>query len=107
MLLPVTQLKRKQGVDFVGVAAGMNALLRPALYDAHHPIVNLDRLDEPATQTVTVVGPICESGDVLARERRLPVCEEGDVLLLAQAGAYGAVMANTYNRRPLLPEVIL
>lgn len=107
LLLPVTQVKEKQGVHFVGVAAGMNALLRPALYDAFHPIVNLSRLDVPPDRTVTVVGPICESGDILGRERRLPVCAEGDLLLLAQAGAYGAVMASTYNRRPRLSEVIL
>ncbi len=107
LLLPVTQVKEKQGVHFVGVAAGMNALLRPALYDAFHPIVNLSRLDDSAERTVTIVGPICESGDILGRERRLPVCVEGDLLLLSQAGAYGAVMASTYNRRPRLPEVIL
>lgn len=107
LLAKVTQVKEKHGVRFVGISAGMNALLRPALYDAVHPIVNLSRLHEPATETVTIVGPICESGDVLGRERRLPACVEGDVILIAQAGAYGAVMANRYNRRPLVNEVLL
>ncbi len=107
LLTRVTQTKLKHGVRFVGVDAGMNALLRPALYDAVHPIANLTRLDEPATETVTVVGPICESGDVLGRERRLPASVEGDIIAIAQAGAYGAVMANRYNRRPLIAEVLL
>ena len=107
LLARVTQVKDKHGVRFVGIEAGMNALLRPALYDAVHPIVNLSRLGQPATDTVTVVGPICESGDVLGRERRMPAAAEGDVILIAQAGAYGAVMGNRYNRRPLIAEVVL
>jgi len=85
----------------------MNSLIRPALYGAYHEIVNLTRLDAPATQTVDVVGPICETGDVLGHGRRLPDTREGDVLLIAQAGAYGAVMSSHYNRRPPVREVFL
>ncbi|HEY2394759.1 MAG TPA: bifunctional aspartate kinase/diaminopimelate decarboxylase [Rudaea sp.] len=103
----VTQLKRKGDVRYVGIDCGMNSLIRPALYEAWHEIVNLTRLGEPATELVQVVGPICESGDVLGSNRRLPPTQEGDVLLIAQAGAYGAVMASHYNLRAPAAEIVL
>ena len=107
LLARVTQVKRKGAIRYVGVDAGMNSLLRPALYEAWHPIVNLDRLDEPSTHMVQVVGPICETGDVLGANRRLPECREGDVILIGVAGAYGAVMASHYNLRAPAGEVVL
>lgn len=107
LLARVTQTKRKGGMHYVGIDAGMNSLIRPALYDAWHEIVNLSRLDEPAAAMVQIVGPICESGDVLGANRRLPECREGDVLLIAQGGAYGAVMASRYNLREPATEVVL
>ena len=85
----------------------MNALIRPSLYDAYHDIVNLTRIDEPATETATVVGPICETGDTLGRDRLLPTCRENDVMLLANAGAYGRVMSSQYNLRPVPPEIVI
>jgi bifunctional diaminopimelate decarboxylase / aspartate kinase len=108
LLLRATQVVEKDGVRRVGADAGMNAILRPALYEAWHDIVNLTRADAPADAAFDVVGPICESGDVLGRQRLLPAATaEGDVLLLADAGAYGHVMANTYNLRPLPAEDVL
>jgi diaminopimelate decarboxylase/aspartate kinase len=107
LLARVTQTKRKGSVHYVGIDAGMNSLIRPALYEAWHEIVNLTRLDEPAATMVQVVGPICESGDVLGSNRRLPECHEGDVMLIAQAGAYGATMASRYNLREPAREVVL
>jgi bifunctional diaminopimelate decarboxylase / aspartate kinase len=107
LLTRVTQLKQKGGVRFVGVATGMNSLIRPALYGSHHEIVNLTRLDAPATELVSVVGPICESADVLGHDRLLPVTHEGDVLLIANAGAYGHVMSSHYNLRAPAEELIL
>jgi diaminopimelate decarboxylase/aspartate kinase len=107
LLARVTQLKQKGGVRFVGVATGMNSLIRPALYGSHHEIVNLTRLDEPATELVNVVGPICESADVLGHDRLLPVTHEGDVLLIANAGAYGHAMSSFYNLRAPAEELIL
>jgi diaminopimelate decarboxylase/aspartate kinase len=107
LLARVTQTKGKGRRRYVGIATGMNSLIRPALYDARHQVVNLTRLDEPAVQTCTVVGPICESGDVLARDCALPRCEEGDVLLIAGAGAYGYAMSSHYNLRPPAPEMVL
>jgi len=107
LLARVTQVKRKGLVRYVGIDAGMNSLIRPALYEAWHEIVNLTRLDEAGGDLVQIVGPICESGDVLGANRRLPECREGDVILIAQAGAYGAVMASHYNLREPAAEVVL
>lgn len=107
LLARVTQTKGKGRKRYVGIATGMNSLIRPALYGAWHEIVNLSRLDEPASQTCTVVGPICESGDELGADRELPRCEEGDVLLIAEAGAYGHAMASHYNLRAPAPELLV
>jgi diaminopimelate decarboxylase/aspartate kinase len=107
LLARVTQLKSKGSVRFVGVATGMNSFIRPALYGAYHEIVNLSRADEPATELVNIVGPVCESADVLGHDRLLPVTREGDVLLIANAGAYGSAMSSQYNLRPPAPEVFL
>jgi diaminopimelate decarboxylase/aspartate kinase len=107
LLTRVTQQKGKSALRYLGVDTGMNSLIRPALYDAWHEIVNLTRLDEPATELYQVVGPICESGDVLGTDRRLPAAHEGDVMLIAQAGAYGKVMSSPYNLRDEAQEIIL
>jgi diaminopimelate decarboxylase/aspartate kinase len=103
----VTQTKSKGTQHFVGTNAGMNSLIRPALYGSYHEIVNLSRLDEPPALTADVVGPICETGDVIGHSRRLPETEEGDVLLVAKTGAYGASMSMHYNLRPPADEVVL
>jgi diaminopimelate decarboxylase/aspartate kinase len=105
LLARVTQTKTKGEQRYVGVATGMNSLIRPALYGAHHEIVNLTRIDAPATELVNVVGPICETGDVLGHDRLLPPTGEGDVLLIATAGAYGRVMSSSYNLRPPAEEL--
>src|SRR5690606_19693908 len=107
LLATVTQLKGKGEVRYVGVATGMNSLIRPALYGAHHEILNLTRLDEAASEVVNVVGPICETGDQLGVDRLLPPSKEGDVLLVATAGAYGRAMSSTYNLREPAVEVVL
>lgn len=107
LLARVTQLKGKGTVRYVGVATGMNSLLRPALYDSHHEIVNLTRLDDPAELRCTVVGPICESGDVLGHDRLLPPTVEDDILLIADTGAYGHVMGSSYNLRAPAEELII
>ena len=108
LLLAVTQVVEKEGIRRIGVDGGMNALLRPALYEAWHGIHNLTRLDDVARATFDVVGPICESGDVLGQQRQLPAAtSEGDVLLISDTGAYGMAMANTYNLRPLPTEDVI
>jgi len=103
----VTQCKGKGEVQYVGIATGMNSLIRPALYGAHHEIVNLTRLGDAATQTVNVVGPICESGDQLGLDRLLPRTIEGDVLLIGNTGAYGRSMSSHYNLREPAVEVVI
>jgi diaminopimelate decarboxylase/aspartate kinase len=107
LLARVTQTKGKGAVQYAGVATGMNSLIRPALYGAYHEIVNLTRLGDPATQTYEVVGPICETGDILGHDRMLPPTIEGDVLLIATAGAYGHAMSSRYNLREPAEELLL
>jgi diaminopimelate decarboxylase/aspartate kinase len=107
LLARVTQVKRKGEITYVGLETGMNSLIRPPLYGAYHPIVNLSRLDEHPAWIAHIVGPICETGDILGRSRRLPPTAEGDVLLIANAGAYGRVMSSRYNLREPAGEVVL
>ena len=103
-------LYRKDTGDkkFVVVDAGMNDLIRPALYDSYHEIRPVDetRLGGPM-ENVDVVGPVCESGDFLAKDRELAASEEGDLLAVMSAGAYGFVMASNYNTRPRAVEVLV
>jgi diaminopimelate decarboxylase len=93
---------------FVIVDAAMNDLIRPSLYDAWHEIRPVDeaRLGGPV-ETVDVVGPVCESGDFLARDRELAAAEEGDLLAVMSAGAYGFAMSSNYNTRPRAVEVLV
>ena len=108
LLASVTQVVEKDGVRRIGLDAGMNALIRPALYDAWHEIVNLSRYHEPDGAPADIVGPICESSDVLGQRRRLPdATAENDVVLIAHAGAYGFSMANRYNQRALPAEEVI
>ncbi len=107
LLVTVTQVRDKNGLRYIGLATGMNSLVRPALYGAWHGIHNLSRLDQPPAGYAHVVGPICETGDVLGRDRLLPSTEPGDVLLIANCGAYGAVMASRYNLREPAGEIAL
>ena len=107
LLSRVTQTKGKGDMRYIGIGTGMNALIRPALYGAYHEIVNLSRVHDAATESVTVVGPICETGDKLGSDRLLPPTEENDVILIANAGAYGRVMSSSYNLREVPPEITI
>jgi diaminopimelate decarboxylase len=102
LLTEVNTVKPAGEGVLAGVDAGMTDLLRPALYDAFHPVTSFA---ERETATVTVVGPICESTDVLARERTLPAPARGDILAIGMTGAYGIEMASQYNSRPRAPVV--
>ncbi|HET6522106.1 MAG TPA: hypothetical protein VFG47_20125, partial [Geminicoccaceae bacterium] len=96
------------GRAFVVLDAGMNNLVRPAMYGAYHGIVPVAEPPPGAPlEEVAVVGPICESSDVFARDRALPPLEAGDLVALTGAGAYGAVMASDYNSRPAAAEVLV
>ena len=98
----------KKGVDrqFIILDAGMNDLIRPALYGAHHKIENLTAPAGAPIETYDVVGPICESSDTFGKDERIPLTKRGDLIALRSAGAYGESMGSTYNIRPL-PESVL
>ena len=104
----VLYLKRGEAKTFVIVDAGMNDLIRPTLYEAHHEIQPVIEPSSDARHlTADVVGPVCESGDFLALGRDIVEARPGDLLAVMTAGAYGAVQAGTYNTRPLIPEVLV
>jgi diaminopimelate decarboxylase len=104
----VIYVKRGDAKTFLIVDAGMNDLIRPALYDSHHEIVPL-REPEPGAERIKydVVGPVCETSDLFAAARPLPELKSGDLVAIQSAGAYGAVMASSYNARPPAPEVLV
>jgi len=106
LLTKVLYRKHAGGKDFVIVDAGMTDFVRPSHYNAHHEIVPL-KDGRRGEETVSVVGPICESGDFLALDRKLPVVMPGEALAVLGTGAYGFVMSSTYNQRPRPPEVVV
>lgn len=118
----VIGLKQSPHRHFAMVDAGMNDLMRPALYDAYHEIVPVKKSLVSSRQSLEncasdqrlatsdyfdVVGPVCESSDIFGKDRSLPAVKEGDLLVFRSCGAYGASMSNTYNARPLVPEVLV
>jgi diaminopimelate decarboxylase len=104
----VTRVEYVKEADktFVIVDAAMNDLIRPTLYEAEHDVQPVRHSNLPPI-TADIVGPVCETGDYLALGRKMPGVAEGDLLAIMSAGAYGAVMASTYNSRPLVPEVLV
>jgi diaminopimelate decarboxylase len=107
LLTRIVDVKHFEGErTFVVLDAGMTELLRPALYGAYHRIEPL-RVRDGEPVVADIVGPVCESTDTFGRDRLLPPVEVGDVMIVRDAGAYGAVMASTYLRRPLPPEVLV
>ncbi|MEE2654667.1 MAG: diaminopimelate decarboxylase [Pseudomonadota bacterium] len=107
LVTSVIQVKETDNKRFVVVDAAMNDLIRPALYNAVHHVQTAINLKGNDTFITELVGPICETGDVLARNVQLPALVENDLLYLKSAGAYGAVMASSYNSRLLVPEIMV
>jgi diaminopimelate decarboxylase len=105
LLTRVVYRKKSGEKDFIVADAGMNDLLRPSLYDAHHEVRSVD--ENGSVANADLVGPVCESGDYLARDRELPDAREGDLLAIMCAGAYGFSMASNYNSRPRPAEVLV
>jgi diaminopimelate decarboxylase len=101
----VTYVKDGEARKFLILDAGMNDLIRPAMYDAHHEIVSVR--EGAGGSLYDVVGPVCESSDLFGRDRRLPQMKDGDLVAILTAGAYGAVMASAYNARPPAAEVLV
>ena len=92
---------------FANVDAGFNLLIRPVMYDAYHEVIVANKADAPLTTEYTVTGPICESGDILAQDRKLPPLAAGDIIAVLDAGAYGFAMSSQYNSRPRCAEVLI
>ena len=107
LMAKVTQTKVKGSSGYIGLETGMNSLIRPALYGAWHNIVNLTRIEEPTDITATIVGPMCETGDILGVDRKVPISFANDVFLIANSGAYGFSMASRYNLREPAQEIFL
>ena len=108
ILASVIYLKEAGGRRFLVLDSGMQTLIRPAMYDAHHPVLPVREATRDAEALpMDVVGPICESSDVLGRDRPLPPLGAGDLVAITGAGAYGAVMASNYNSRPSPAEVLV
>jgi diaminopimelate decarboxylase len=104
----VQYVKRGEAKTFIIVDAGMNDLIRPTLYEAHHEIWPVRQAEVGAPRIIAdVVGPVCESGDFLALDRPIPEPRPGELIAVMTAGAYGAVQAGTYNTRALIPEVLV
>ncbi|MEM2272673.1 MAG: diaminopimelate decarboxylase [Candidatus Bathyarchaeia archaeon] len=107
LLTRVNTIKTTPFRKFIGVDAGFNLLIRPVMYGAYHHIVVANKLNEPEKEVYDIAGPLCESGDILARDRLLPEVHEGDLLAILNAGAYGFVMSSQYNSRPRCAEIIV
>ncbi|MFA5094418.1 MAG: diaminopimelate decarboxylase [Candidatus Omnitrophota bacterium] len=107
MVAKVTYVKKTRSKNFVIVDAAMNDLLRPSLYEAYHEVLPVIRRPVRGKITADVVGPICESGDVLARDRKLPEFRPGELIAVMGAGAYGFTMSSNYNSRPRSAEVMV
>ena len=122
LLTRVRYIKKTGAKKFAIVDAGMNDLIRPALYQSYHEIVPVCRasvsdasqnsimstsMSKITTEKIDIVGPVCESGDFFALDREMPALHEGDLLAIMSAGAYGFVMASNYNSRPLPAEALV
>ena len=107
LVTSVIQIKETKTKRFVVVDAAMNDLIRPTLYDAFHAVAPVNENKRNNKQNADIVGPVCETGDILARNAKLPAMYENDLLFFRSAGAYGAVMASSYNSRLLIPEVMV
>ena len=107
LLTRVLYIKDTGTKKFAIVDAAMNDLLRPSLYEAHHDILPVQTIPNAAEHVFDVVGPICESGDFLARDRPMPAVKQGDLLAVMSAGAYAFTMASNYNSRPRVPEILV
>jgi diaminopimelate decarboxylase len=107
LLTRTIYVKTGENRTFYILDAAMNDLARPAMYDAYHGIVPVVEPAEDTRVVADFVGPVCESSDVFAKDRKTAPLEAGDLVAIKSAGAYGAVMASTYNSRPLVPEVLV
>ncbi|CAD6493818.1 MAG: Diaminopimelate decarboxylase [Candidatus Argoarchaeum ethanivorans] len=107
VLLTTVNMVKEAHKNFVGVDAGFNLLVRPAMYDSYHHVLVANKADLNSERLYTIAGPVCESGDILASDRELPTVEKGDLIAVLDTGAYGFSMSSQYNGRPRAPEVLV
>ncbi|MCL1965710.1 MAG: diaminopimelate decarboxylase [Candidatus Bathyarchaeota archaeon] len=107
LLTAVNTVKITPHRNFIGVDSGFNTLIRPAMYGSYHHILIANKLNSQNEVTFDIVGPLCESGDILAKDRELPQIVEGDILAILNAGAYGFSMSSQYNSRPRAAEIMI
>jgi diaminopimelate decarboxylase len=107
LLTAVNTVKITPHRNFIGVDSGFNTLIRPAMYGSYHHILIANKLNSKNEATFDIVGPLCESGDILAKDRELPQIVEGDILAILNAGAYGFSMSSQYNSRPRAAEIMI
>jgi diaminopimelate decarboxylase/aspartate kinase len=107
LMTTLTQLKTKSGQNFVGLNTGMNSLVRTAMYNAIHPVINFTQQKEPHDTVFKVVGPICESGDQFGTHKLPRTSKEGDHICILNTGAYGATMSSAYNLRQPAKEIVI
>ncbi|MBC7131209.1 diaminopimelate decarboxylase [Candidatus Bathyarchaeota archaeon] len=107
LLTKVNTIKETPYKKFAGIDAGFNTLIRPVMYGSYHHIIVANKLNEKPTEKYDIAGPLCESGDILAKDRLLPILSEGDTLAILNAGAYGYSMSSNYNSRPRPAEVLV
>jgi diaminopimelate decarboxylase len=107
ILSEVNTIKQTVSKNYIGIDAGFNNLIRPTMYGSYHEMVVANKMTEEPAKIYEIAGPICETGDVLARDRHLPQIEEGDIIAILDAGAYGFTMASNYNARPYAAEILV
>lgn len=107
VLLTTVNTMKEADKKFVGVDAGFNLMIRPAMYDSYQHVVVANKADVPAKDIYSIAGPICETGDILAHDRELPEIEKDDVIAILDAGAYGFSMSSQYNGRVRCAEVLV
>ena len=107
LITKIIYIKKSNGKSFVILDAGMNNLMRPALYDAYHKIIPLRKTNKFIKGNIEFVGPICESSDKFLKEKKFPKIKEGDCVGLANVGAYGMSLSSNYNTRPIVAEIMV
>jgi len=107
LLTRCVDVKKSGMINYIGVDAGFNTLIRPAFYGSYHHVAIANKFNKAGSGKYDVVGPICESGDVLAKDRALPAPDEGDIIAVYNCGAYSFAMSSTYNSRPRCREVLI
>ena len=107
LVTKIIYIKKGNGKKFIVLDAGMNNLMRPALYDAYHQIIPLRKTSKLLKGNIEFVGPICESSDKFSTEKKFPAIKEGDYVSLANVGAYGMSLSSNYNTRPIVAEIMV